>query len=78
MVWKRDCMAGKKKKKKERIVEKCCVCSQLKYKELYERSKAQITIDHEARSIRAAKEAYTNITNVSGPGMSDLRYILSG
>ncbi|XP_051938798.1 nebulin isoform X13 [Hippocampus zosterae] len=40
------------------------ITSNLKYKELYERNKAQINIDHEARSIRAAKEAYTNITNL--------------
>ncbi|XP_077393753.1 nebulin [Festucalex cinctus] len=35
-----------------------------KYKELYERNKAQINIDPEAHSIRAAKEAYRNITNL--------------
>ena len=38
---------------------------QLKYKEVYEKSKAQINIDPEARQIRAAKEAYKNISNVS-------------
>lgn len=37
---------------------------QLKYKEVYEKSKAQINIDPEAHDIRAAKEAYRNITNV--------------
>lgn len=37
---------------------------QLKYKEVYEKSKAQINIDPEAHEIRAAKEAYRNITNV--------------
>lgn len=39
---------------------------QLKYKEVYERSKAQINMDPEAHDIRAAKEAYKNISNVSG------------
>ncbi|XP_077436854.1 nebulin isoform X1 [Vanacampus margaritifer] len=38
--------------------------SNMKYKELYERNKAQINIDPEAHSIRAAKEAYRNITNL--------------
>ena len=38
---------------------------QLKYKELYEKSKAQINMDPEAHEIRAAKEAYRNISNVS-------------
>lgn len=38
---------------------------QLKYKEVYEKSKAQINMDPEARDIRAAKEAYKNISNVS-------------
>lgn len=38
---------------------------QLKYKEVYEKSKAQINMDPEAHEIRAAKEAYKNITNVS-------------
>lgn len=38
---------------------------QLKYKEVYEKSKAQINMDPEAHEIRAAKEAYQNITNVS-------------
>lgn len=38
---------------------------QLKYKEVYEKSKAHINIDPEAHEIRAAKEAYKNITNVS-------------
>ncbi|KAM9850923.1 nebulin [Aulostomus maculatus] len=38
--------------------------SNLKYKEVYERSKAQINIDPEARDIRAAKEAYKNISNL--------------
>lgn len=49
----------------------CCSCvSQLKYKEVYERSKAQINMDPEAHEIRAAKEAYKNISNVSS--FSDL------
>lgn len=39
---------------------------QLKYKEVYEKSKAQINMDPEAHEIRAAKEAYQNITNVRG------------
>lgn len=39
--------------------------SQLKYREVYEKSKAQINMDPEAHEIRAAKEAYKNITNVS-------------
>lgn len=39
---------------------------QLKYKEVYEKCKAQINMDPEAHEIRAAKEAYKNITNVSG------------
>lgn len=38
---------------------------QLKYKEVYEKSKAQINMDPEAHEIRAAKEAYKNISNVS-------------
>lgn len=38
---------------------------QLKYREVYEKSKAQINMDPEAHEIRAAKEAYKNITNVS-------------
>lgn len=42
------------------------VCLQLKYKEVYEKSKAQINMDPEAHEIRAAKEAYKNISNVSG------------
>lgn len=33
---------------------------------MYEKSKAQINIDPEAHEIRAAKEAYQNITNVRG------------
>lgn len=50
---------------------KCIIASffklllQLKYKEVYEKSKAQINIDPEAHEIRAAKEAYQNITNVN-------------
>ena len=32
---------------------------------MYEKSKAQINMDPEAHEIRAAKEAYRNITNVS-------------
>lgn len=32
---------------------------------MYEKSKAQINMDPEAHEIRAAKEAYQNITNVS-------------
>lgn len=39
--------------------------AQLKYKEVYEKCKAQINMDPEAHEIRAAKEAYKNITNVS-------------
>lgn len=48
---------------------------QLKYKEVYEKSKAHINIDPEAHEIRAAKEAYQNITNVrvSSHGSSLLR-----
>ncbi|XP_040003665.1 nebulin [Xiphias gladius] len=38
--------------------------SNLKYKEVYEKSKAQINMDPEAHSIRAAKEAYKNISNL--------------
>ncbi|XP_061774185.1 nebulin isoform X7 [Nerophis ophidion] len=38
--------------------------SSLKYREVYERNKAQINIDPEAHSIRAAKEAYNNTTNL--------------
>lgn len=37
---------------------------QLKYREVYEKSKAQINMDPEAHEIRAAKEAYKNISNV--------------
>lgn len=37
---------------------------QLKYKEVYEKNKAQINIAPDAFDIRAAKEAYKNITNV--------------
>uniref|UniRef100_A0A3B3ZNY5 SH3 domain-containing protein n=1 Tax=Periophthalmus magnuspinnatus TaxID=409849 RepID=A0A3B3ZNY5_9GOBI len=40
------------------------ITSTLKYKEVYERSKAQINMDPEAHSIRAAKEAYKNISNL--------------
>lgn len=39
--------------------------SQLKYKEVYEKNKAQINIAPDAFDIRAAKEAYKNISNVS-------------
>lgn len=39
--------------------------SQLKYKEIYEKNKAQINIAPDAFEIRAAKEAYKNISNVS-------------
>lgn len=43
----------------------CFPCTlQLKYREVYEKSKAQINMDPEAHEIRAAKEAYKNITNV--------------
>lgn len=43
----------------------CSVCSlQLKYKEVYEKNKAQINIAPDAFDIRAAKEAYKNISNV--------------
>lgn len=38
---------------------------QLKYKEVYEKNKAQINIAPDAFDIRAAKEAYKNISNVS-------------
>ncbi|XP_026150375.1 nebulin isoform X4 [Mastacembelus armatus] len=38
--------------------------SSMKYREVYERCKSQINIDPEAHSIRAAKEAYKNITNL--------------
>lgn len=38
---------------------------QLKYKEVYERNKAQINMAPDAHEIRAAKEAYKNISNVS-------------
>ncbi|XP_068592932.1 nebulin [Cebidichthys violaceus] len=41
------------------------ITSNLKYREVYEKSKAQINIDPEAHSIRAAKEAYKNITNLT-------------
>ncbi|XP_069389533.1 nebulin isoform X6 [Paralichthys olivaceus] len=41
------------------------ITSNLKYKEVYERSKAQINIDPEAHEIRAAKEAYKNISNLT-------------
>uniref|UniRef100_A0A3B4XJE7 Nebulin n=1 Tax=Seriola lalandi dorsalis TaxID=1841481 RepID=A0A3B4XJE7_SERLL len=40
------------------------ITSTLKYKEVYEKSKAQINMDPEAREIRAAKEAYKNISNL--------------
>ncbi|XP_074551161.1 nebulin [Halichoeres trimaculatus] len=40
------------------------ITSNLKYKEVYEKSKAQINMDPEAHSIRAAKEAYKNISNL--------------
>uniref|UniRef100_A0A3Q1HC41 SH3 domain-containing protein n=1 Tax=Anabas testudineus TaxID=64144 RepID=A0A3Q1HC41_ANATE len=40
------------------------ITSNLKYKEVYEKSKAQINMDPEAHEIRAAKEAYKNISNV--------------
>ncbi|XP_060909068.1 nebulin isoform X26 [Labrus mixtus] len=39
--------------------------SNLKYREVYEKSKAQINIDPEAHEIRAAKEAYRNISNLN-------------
>ncbi|XP_069011096.1 nebulin [Embiotoca jacksoni] len=38
--------------------------SNLKYREVYEKSKAQINMDPEAHEIRAAKEAYKNISNL--------------
>lgn len=47
---------------------------QLKYKEVYEKSKAQINMDPEAHEIRAAKEAYKNITNVSVCGDGIRKY----
>ncbi|XP_052378738.1 nebulin-like isoform X44 [Oncorhynchus keta] len=40
------------------------ITSVLKYKEVYERSKAQINMDPESFEIRAAKEAYKNISNL--------------
>ncbi|KAM6934332.1 nebulin [Xenentodon cancila] len=40
------------------------ITSNLKYKEVYEKSKAHINMDPEAHEIRAAKEAYKNITNL--------------
>ncbi|XP_066542162.1 nebulin [Hoplias malabaricus] len=40
------------------------ITSNLKYKELYEKSKAQINIAPDAYDIRAAKEAYKNISNL--------------
>ncbi|XP_041857200.1 nebulin isoform X5 [Melanotaenia boesemani] len=40
------------------------ITSTLKYKEVYEKSKAQINMDPEAHDIRAAKEAYKNISNL--------------
>jgi len=43
----------------------CVFISQLKYREVYEKSKAQINIDPEAHEIRAAKQAYKNNSNVS-------------
>ncbi|XP_037645643.1 nebulin isoform X9 [Sebastes umbrosus] len=41
------------------------ITSNLKYREVYEKSKAQINMDPEAHSIRAAKEAYKNISNLT-------------
>ncbi|XP_075336119.1 nebulin isoform X5 [Odontesthes bonariensis] len=41
------------------------ITSNLKYKEVYEKSKAQINMDPEAHEIRAAKEAYKNISNLT-------------
>ncbi|KAL7385269.1 hypothetical protein ABVT39_018577 [Epinephelus coioides] len=40
------------------------ITSNLKYREVYEKCKAQINMDPEAHSIRAAKEAYKNISNL--------------
>uniref|UniRef100_G3N6X8 Nebulin n=1 Tax=Gasterosteus aculeatus TaxID=69293 RepID=G3N6X8_GASAC len=40
------------------------ITSSMKYREVYEKSKAQINIDPEAHEIRAAKEAYKNISNL--------------
>ncbi|XP_060785938.1 nebulin isoform X4 [Neoarius graeffei] len=40
------------------------ITSNLKYKELYEKNKAHINIAPDAFDIRAAKEAYKNITNL--------------
>ncbi|KAM6934064.1 nebulin-like [Xenentodon cancila] len=40
------------------------ITSNLKYKEVYEKSKAHINMDPEAQEIRAAEEAYKNITNL--------------
>lgn len=42
-----------------------CFFLQLKYKEMYERNKAHINMAPDAHEIRAAKEAYKNISNVS-------------
>ncbi|XP_056292497.1 nebulin [Pseudoliparis swirei] len=40
------------------------ITSNLKYREVYEKSKAQINIDPEAHEIRAAKQAYKNNSNL--------------
>ncbi|XP_072301321.1 nebulin isoform X6 [Eucyclogobius newberryi] len=40
------------------------ITSALKYREVYEKSKAHINIDPDAHEIRAAREAYKNITNL--------------
>ncbi|XP_028981654.2 nebulin isoform X6 [Esox lucius] len=40
------------------------ITSVLRYKEVYEKSKAQINMDPESFEIRAAKEAYRNISNL--------------
>ncbi|XP_061579114.1 nebulin isoform X4 [Cololabis saira] len=40
------------------------ITSTLKYREVYEKSKSQINMDPEAHDIRAAKEAYKNISNL--------------
>ncbi|XP_016403003.1 nebulin-like, partial [Sinocyclocheilus rhinocerous] len=40
------------------------ITSNLKYKEVYERNKAHINMAPDAHDIRAAKEAYKNISNL--------------
>lgn len=47
------------------MIFKLLFSSQLKYKEVYEKNKAQINMAPDSFDIRAAKEAYKNISNVS-------------